>query len=250
MSTFPLKFILLTFLINKMLVTQKYVKKPKYYSYSCNRFAYVSVQLLGPYDYVGKFKSATNPYFSQIIDDWRNCESRCDNDYLCNGYAIDTLINGCYLSSCTSSVSSCSSCFFASKLVTTSPDVCTTPTTTTTPPTTMMPTTEMTPASNDIPRIVTNTTLCTCVCMEVNQTLDESIENRRRDLAVKQQGLSSTTRKLTSAPDIRVTSKVIGTMAIIVLVVFGLFFFLGDAISVTRFMLTKLLNKSKSVKPM
>lgn len=83
--------------------------------------------------------------------------------------------------------------------------------------------------------------------------LEEAIEKRRRELTVNQQGLSSTTRKHTSPPDIRVTSKVIGTMAILILIVFGLFFMIEDIISVSHFIFTKIsknLNKSTSVKPL
>lgn len=133
----------------------------------------------------------------------------------------------------------------------------TTPTPTLTPKTTATPTiktptttTTLTPTTNDVTHIVINTTSCICVCTEVNQTLEEAIENRRRELTVNQQGLSSTTRKHTSAQDIRVTSKVIGSMAIIILIVFGLFFFLGDIISASHFIFTKIVNKKTFVKPL
>lgn len=111
-------------------------------------------------------------------------------------------------------------------------------------------TTTLTPTTNDVTHFVINTTSCICVCTEVNQTLEEAMENRRRELTVNKQGLSSTTRKHTSAPDIRVTSKVIGSMAIIILIVVGLFFFLGDIISVSYFIFTKIVNKKTIVKPM
>lgn len=85
--------------------------------------------------------------------------------------------------------------------------------------------------SDDDTKVVINTTTsCICVCKGINQTLKESIENRRRKLTVNQLALSSAIRKLSSAPDIRVTSKVIGTVVIIILVVFGLFLFLADII--------------------
>lgn len=133
----------------------------------------------------------------------------------------------------------------------------TTPTPTLTPKTTATPTiktpttiTTLTQTTNGVMQTVINTTSFICVCTEVNQTVEEAIENRRRELTVNQQGLSSTTRKHTSAPDIRVTSKVIGSLAIVILIVFGLFFFLGDIISVSHFIFTKIVNKKTSVKPL
>lgn len=79
--------------------------------------------------------------------------------------------------------------------------------------------------------------------------MEKSIENRRKELTVNKLGLSSTIRKKTSAQDIRVSSKVIGSVAILILVVFGLFLFLGDIISVFYFVFAKIRNKDKSVKP-
>lgn len=200
----------------------------------------------GYYIRFGNYKAASDPYYSQ--SGWSTCETLCDNDYLCNGYSIDAYNNFCYLSSCTNytSVPACPLCLYAMKNPITSPDLCwttskTTPTTTasttTTPTTTTTLNTTMTstkPASStkNVTNIVMNTTSCICVCTEVNQTLEEAIQNRREELTVNPLKLASTTRKRTSAQDIRVMSKVIGTVAILILVGFGLFFFLGDLVSV------------------
>lgn len=217
----------------------------------------------GYYLRFGNYKAATNPYYSQ--SGWSTCETLCDNDYLCNGYSIDAYNNLCYLSSCTNytSVPACPLCLYAMKISITSPDLCwatstTTPTTTTpmtTTPTTRTPktTTPMTtttltttttpttsvPSTENVTYNVINTTSCICICTEVNQSLEESIQNRREELTVNPLKLASTTRKHTSAQDIRVTSKVIGTVAILILVGFGLFFFLGDLVSVFCLIFTK-----------
>lgn len=126
-----------------------------------------------------------------------------------------------------------------------------TPTRTTLPTTIPTTFTTMTPSTtNDVTQIVMNTTSCVCICREVNQTVEERTENRRRELIVNQKGLTSTTRKRTSAPDIRVTSKVIATVvAIIGLVVYGLVFFLGDIFSVFNFIYTEILIKKATVEP-
>lgn len=76
-----------------------------------------------------------------------------------------------------------------------------------------------------------NTTSCICVCTEVNQTLEESIQIRKKELTVNPLKIASNTRKRTSAQDIRVTSKVIGTVTILILVGFGSIFVLGDIVS-------------------
>lgn len=91
-----------------------------------------------------------------------------------------------------------------------------------------------------------NTTSCICVCTEVNQTLEEAIQNRREELTVNPLKIASNTRKRTSAQDIRVTSKVIGTVAILILVGFGSIVVLGDLVSL--FLQTNIITNT-SVKP-
>lgn len=217
----------------------------------------------GYYLRFGNYKAATNPYYSQ--SGWSTCETLCDIDYLCNGYSIDAYNNLCYLSSCTNytSVPACPLCLYAMKISITSPDLCwatttptaTTPTTTTptttTPMTTTTLTTTTTPTSVSLTKNVTynviNTTSCICICTEVNQSLEVAIQNRREELTVNPLKLASTTRKRTSAQDIRVTSKVIGTVAILILVGFGLFLFLGDLVSVFCLIFAKNVNIQKEV---
>lgn len=124
----------------------------------------------------------------------------------------------------------------------------TTPTTTTTLTTTMTPTTSV-PSTKNVTFNVINTTSCICICTEVNQSLEVAIQNRREELTVNPLKLASTTRKRTSAQDIRVTSKVIGTVAILILVGFGLFLFLGDLVSLFCLIFTKKCKHSKRSKP-
>lgn len=80
--------------------------------------------------------------------------------------------------------------------------------------------------------IAIGNTSCVCVCKYVNQTLDESIESRRKELVLNKTRLSAAIRKLTSASDYRTSVEVIGTGATIGLVLFGLIFFCADIFSI------------------
>lgn len=191
--------------------------------------------------------AATYPY-KTLTGDNTFCRSECLNDVLCNGYSIDTSNNGCFLSRCTNhtSVSKCSTCYFASKKTTTSTDICL-QSSTTAPETTTLAmetatltetTTTMTtmstglPVINNVTQFIINNTVCYCICGEVNQTLQESIEKRRAKLSINKPELSSNTRKLYSVSDYRMSSKVIGIVAIIILVVAGMLIILADISSV------------------
>lgn len=72
-----------------------------------------------------------------------------------------------------------------------------------------------------------NNTLCVCVCTYANQTREKSVE-KRRELILNETELSSNIRKRTSAPDIRHASRVVGTVAAIILVVYGLLLFCSN----------------------
>lgn len=85
---------------------------------------------------------------------------------------------------------------------------------------------------NNDTQVIINTSTCVCFCKYKNQTLEESVETRRRELTLNKTKLSSTVRRLTSAADHRVTSRVIGTVAIIILTVCGMVFFCADMYSV------------------
>lgn len=85
-----------------------------------------------------------------------------------------------------------------------------------------------TPLANDNTSMNTNNGRCYCVCREVNQTLHQSNEERIKKLVINKRKLSSQIRKLHSAPDYRISSKMIGSVAIIILVVAGMLIVLAD----------------------
>lgn len=229
---------------------------------------YVSVLFMNafpsfPYDLHWEYTAATYPY-KTLVGDVFFCQSECDNDILCNGYSIDESNDGCFLSRCTTptSVPTCFTCKFASKKSTTSTVYClptsttvpmtsTTPITATTPTTDTTPTAQMpteatetgtmttltstasaTPVTNEVIPNIFNNTVCHCVCREVNQTLQESIEKRRTKMTLNKSELSSNIRKLYSVPDYRMSSKMIGSVAIIILVAAGMLPILSDMSSV------------------
>lgn len=90
---------------------------------------------------------------------------------------------------------------------------------------------ELPPSTDIIP--------CVCVCKDVNETTEEAIERRRNELFLNKTKLSSAIRRLTSAQDNRMSSKVIGTVSVIILVLLGMLFFCADICSVLLFFCTK-----------
>lgn len=68
--------------------------------------------------------------------------------------------------------------------------------------------------THDTTQKAMNNTLCVCVCKYANQTIQESIEKRRKELILNKTELSSYMRKRTSARDNRKTSRVVGTVAL------------------------------------
>ena len=189
----------------------------------------------------------------------------CNSDPDCNGYSIDTSNNGCYLSKCDSYVSSCSKCYFASKSSPSSTVICPPETTTSDDSATTKPgaDTSSEPATivysqptNSSPdysqptnpspdnstsgsKQITSNVTCVCVCEDVNITLQESIDKRKKELIINKKELSSSIRKLTSAEDSRVSSKNIGVMGILVMTVFGLLSLCTDIFSVLRYFCRK-----------
>lgn len=163
-----------------------------------------------------------------------SCYSKCDGDRACNGYSIDESNNGCFLSSCNIyiEVPSCSTCKFASKQKPTSDVSCS-------QASDLPPSATMT--GIDVTNLPTHNVSCVCVCKDVNQTIEESIERRRNELFLNKTKLSSVVRKLTSAQDYRMSSKVIGTISTIILVLFGMLFFCADIFSVLSLFFRKCL---------
>lgn len=195
------------------------------------------------------------------------CMSKCDNDTTCNGYSIDYSNNGCFLSSCNlyTDVPTCSTCLFASKknlssfpscpsytdltaFTTTSQSTILTYSTTMTVSNTFLPTTNhptILKTGGTAQDMIVNSTLCVCVCNYVNQTVEESTERRRKELTVNKTQISSFIRKLTSATDDRKVSELIGTVAIIIMVIFGLIIACADICSVLSMRFSKRTNCRK-----
>ena len=218
------------------------------------------------YDYHGGNKAAKNPYNSSTMS-YSECQKRCSSDPKCNGYSIDTSNYGCYLSEFDTYdyVPSCYTCLFASKLFPTStavssPETSTSDdsaTTTSGADTSLGPATTAdrgmsTTVSTDVNGVdghtssatsrqvqITSNVTCVCVCEDVNITLQESIDKRKKELVMNKKELSSSIRKLTSAEDSRVSSRNIGVMGILVMTVFGLILMCTDIFSVLRYFCKK-----------
>lgn len=94
-----------------------------------------------------------------------------------------------------------------------------------------------------------NSTLCVCVCKHRNQTIQESIEKRRRELIVNKTELSFNIRKRTSARDNRKTSRMIGTVAVIILIVYGLLFFCADIWNLLAMCRSNMFHKNNQIEP-
>lgn len=81
---------------------------------------------------------------------------------------------------------------------------------------------------NVVTQIIINDTVCCCICREANQTLQESIEKRRTKLLINKPDFFSYIRKFNSVSNYRMSFKVIGGVAITILVVSALLIILAD----------------------
>lgn len=81
---------------------------------------------------------------------------------------------------------------------------------------------------NVVTQIIINDTVCYCICREANQTLQESIEKRRTKLLINKPDFFSYIRKFNSVSNYRMSFKVIGGVAITILVVSALLIILAD----------------------
>lgn len=114
---------------------------------------------------------------------------------------------------------------------------------------TILTSSENTMTFNDTAKNILNRSLCFCVCKYTNQTLEDSMEKRRKQLLLNKTELSSNIRKRISAPDPRTSSKVVGTMAAIILVVFGLLFFSADIRTLLAMCHSKILHNNSPTDP-
>lgn len=102
---------------------------------------------------------------------------------------------------------------------------------------------------NDTTQNSMDSTFCVCVCKHANHTIQESIEKRRRELILNKTELSFNVRKRTSAKDNRKTSRVVGTVAVIILVLYALLFFCADILSLLALCRSKMFQKNNQIEP-
>lgn len=91
--------------------------------------------------------------------------------------------------------------------------------------------------------IVSNGTMdCVCVCKDTNQTVNEIMQQRKSELTVNTEALSSTLRKFYSAPDSRPTSTAIGALGAAMIGVLVAFIVLPDLFSALYSIVTHFKN--------
>lgn len=194
------------------------------------------------------------PYnISNSIDECE-CQQRCEKDPRCNGYSFDENMWTCSLSRCNnmnqSIIESMSigSDFYSKKI----PTIHLSCVPVTTADTTLKSTTLTSLNSgsiDDATQNKVNIALCVCVCKYVNQTMETSIRERRKELTLDKIKLSSYMRKHTSARDSRKTSRVFGFMAVIILVMYGVLFFCTDIWTLLAMCHSKMMYKTNPLQP-
>lgn len=169
------------------------------------------------------------------------CSFKCERDINCNGYSVNKSL--CFLSKCNKYIDvQCPTCFFGRRLNPTNTVSCPSHTSSSMPVTTSS--SDGTVATTQSRRNVSessvadgtennsNVTLCHCICTNASRSLSESIEMRRNELKVNKTALNSSIRRRTSASDHRMSSRVIGAVGIIIIVIFGILIICSDVFSV------------------
>lgn len=214
------------------------------------------------------------------------CQQQCEKDPICNGYTIDDNTGTCSLSRCDNPdpifTSSTNAISYSKKIPTShlscvpvttgSTDTTLNSTTPTKKQTTLeqatlvasqIPMDESTyetnlttmassfysESINDTTYNKVNNALCVCVCKLVNQTLEESIKKRRNELILNRTKLSSYMRKRTSAQDNRKTSRIVGIVAAIILVMYGVLFFCADIWTLLAMCHSKMMYRNNTIQP-
>ena len=93
-----------------------------------------------------------------------------------------------------------------------------------------------------------NAVECVCVCKFTNQSVEDSIKIRKKELAVDKGSLTTAVRKLNSAKDIRKSSKAIGVLSVIVLITCGVLVICPDVFTCLNFLYKSILKKKKNKK--
>lgn len=196
-----------------------------------------------PTDFVseGYYKVVIDHYMNMSTSFPRDCSLKCERDINCNGYSVNKSL--CFLSKCNKYIDvQCRYCFFWRKLNPTNTVSCPSHTSSSMPVTTSssdgtLATTQ--PSRNVSESSVangtdnnSNITLCHCICTNASRSLSESIEMRRNELKVNKTALNSSIRRRTSASDHRMSSRVIGAVGIIIIVIFGMLIICSDVFSV------------------
>lgn len=163
----------------------------------------------------GQNKAAINPYNSSTLSILL-CDQACHDDQFCNGYSVDTLTNGCYLSRCNMFYDvPCSTCSAGSKIYPTTNPYCPTPGSST------EKTTQNSEKNGTRSTDNKMEAWCPCMCKNESITIVELMKMRRKELLVEKSKLSATIRKRTCATDSRTSSTVIGMVSVIILIACG-----------------------------
>lgn len=88
---------------------------------------------------------------------------------------------------------------------------------------------------------------CGCFCRTTNQSVDELILERKKELTVNKETLSATTRKLNCAEDSRTSSKVIGSIGVLILMIVVTLLILPDLCSLILFIMKKVQEYRKPI---
>lgn len=157
------------------------------------------------------------------------CELGCTNDDRCSYFTYINLTHQCQLYDRDGLFYnwniSCSGCFTGTKI-----ETCETQTEEAVVPST---TSELPESTTEIE------TMCSCVCKETNDSVDDILKERLKALSVNVSNLSASKRKLACAEDSRPSANNIGYFGIILLGLAGGFFIMFDSVSVFRLFIEK-----------
>lgn len=149
---------------------------------------------------------------------YTQCKDMCTSDPLCYGFSHQADNQHCILSESGLHAwsPSCNTCSFSQKICL--------------PETTTVP---------------SNESCCSCK-LKSNQTLDDLMAQRKQELTVNSETLSSTIRKQTCASDFRASSNVIGAFGVLVLIAVISLIVLPDLYTAVKFIIRKIIKFRKN----